>query len=245
MTVMTSDNKQQTFTVSGKGTGKAYRRVQPLFVGFTSSRPITAIQFRLPDIIDSNLILDNIITGQTAPPTVRISNGVVNGASFQATIAPNTWITIFGGLLSGASRPWGAEDFSGSRLPTSVEDVSVTINGKPAYVYYVSPGQVNVLAPPDLLEGPAIVEVSRGALKSSPVTVQAQRVAPGLFMFDPENRRYAAVTHVNGTLVGKTSLYPGATTAARPGEVITLWGSGSAALRRIFRTAKWLAFLDA
>jgi uncharacterized protein (TIGR03437 family) len=227
MTVMTSDNKQQTFTVSGKGTGTGgARRVQPLFVGLTSSRPITAIQFRLPDIIDSNLILDNIITGQTAPPTVRISNGVVNGASFQATIAPNTWITIFGGLLSGASRPWGAEDFSGSRLPTSVEDVSVTINGKPAYVYYVSPGQVNVLTPPDLLEGPAIVEVSRGALKSSPVTVQAQRVAPGLFMFDPENRRYAAVTHVNGTLVGKTSLYPGATTPARPGEVITLWGSG-------------------
>ena len=227
MTVFTSDNKQQTFTVSGKGTGTGgARRVEPLFVGFTSSRPITAIQFRLPDIVDSNLILDNIITGQTVPPAINISNGVVNGATFQSGVGPNTWITIFGRLLSGTSRMWAGEDFSGSRLPTSVEDVSVAINGKPAYVYYVSPGQVNVLTPPDLAEGPAIIEVSRGALKSSPLTVQAQHVAPGLFLFDPENRRYAAVTHANGSLVGKASLYPGATTPARPGEVITLWGTG-------------------
>ena len=157
---------------------------------------------------------------------INTSDGVVNGASFQRDIAPNTWITIFGKLLSGASRPWGTEDFSGSRLPTSVEDVKVTINGKPAYVYYVSPGQVNVLTPTDLFVGPAVIELSRGALKSAPVTAQAQSIAPGLFMFDPENRRYAAVTRSNGSLVGKTSLYPGATTPAHPGEIIVLWGTG-------------------
>jgi uncharacterized protein (TIGR03437 family) len=157
---------------------------------------------------------------------INTANGVVNGANFQREIAPNTWITIFGRLLSGASRPWGPEDFSASHLPTSVEDVSVTINGKPAYVYYVSPGQVNVLTPADLFVGPAVIELSRGALKSAPVTAQAQATAPGLFMFDPENRRYAAITRANGSLVGKTSLYPGATSPARPGEIIVLWGTG-------------------
>jgi uncharacterized protein (TIGR03437 family) len=75
-------------------------------------------------------------------------------------------------------------------------------------------------------EGPVNLQVSRGDLKSLPVTLQAQSVAPGLFMFDPENRRYAAATHANGTLIGKASLYPGATTPARPGEVIVLWGTG-------------------
>ncbi len=227
ITLITSDNLEQTVTVSGKGTGKGgARRVQPLFIGFTASRAITAVRYRTPDIVDSNLVLDNFIIAQTAAPVINTSNGVVNAASFQRDIAPNTWITIFGKLLSGASRPWGPEDFSGSRLPTSVEDVKVTINGKPAYVYYVSPGQVNVLTPTDLFVGPAVIELSRGALKSSPVTAQAQSIAPGLFMFDPENRRYAATTRANGSLVGKTSLYPGATSPARPGEIIVLWGTG-------------------
>lgn len=227
VTLVTSDEKEQTFTLNGKGTGSGgSRRVEPVFVGFTSSRPISAVRYRLPDITDGAFILDNFTFGQGAAPVINTSNGVVNGASFQSSIASNTWITIFGKLLSSTSAAWASEDFSGSHLPTSVEDVSVKINGKPTYVYYVSPGQLNVLTPVDLAPGPAIVEVSRGALKSQPVTVQAQLLAPGLFMFDPENRRYAAVTHANGSLVGKASLYPGATTPARPGEIIAFWGTG-------------------
>jgi uncharacterized protein (TIGR03437 family) len=222
-----TDNKEQTFTLTSKGTGSGgSRRVTPLFAAFTSSRPIKSVQFRVPEIIDSNLIIDNVLFGQAAPPVVNASGGVVNGASLQPTVAPNTWMTIFGRRLSGPSRPWGAQDFSGARLPTSIEDISVTVNGKPAYVYYVSPGQLNVLTPVDVVAGPAVVEVSRGELKSLPATVPAQRVAPGLFMFDPENRRYVAATHANGSLVGKASLYPGATTPARPNQVIVLWATG-------------------
>lgn len=227
VTVVTSDGKEQTFSVAGKGTGiGGTRRVTPVFAGFTSSRAIKSVRFKIPEIVDSNLILDDFTIGQTAPPVITTSSGVLNGASFQPVVASNTWVTIFGRLLSGGSRAWGQDDFSGTRLPTSVDDVTVTMNGQPAYVYFVSPGQVNVLTPVDLGEGPVIVQVSRGDLRSSPVTVQAQRLAPGLFLFDPENRRYAIATHADGSLVGKTSLYPGATTPARPGEVVILWGTG-------------------
>jgi uncharacterized protein (TIGR03437 family) len=157
---------------------------------------------------------------------VNASGGILNGASFQPTIAPNTWITVFGRLLSGTSRPWASEDFSGAKLPTSVEDVSVSINGRPAYVCFVSPNQVNVLTPADIAEGSATVVLSRGDLKSSPVPVQVQRVAPALFQFEPENRRYSIAVHADGSLVGKATLFPGATTPARPGEIIILWGTG-------------------
>ena len=67
VTVVTSDQQEQTFTVTGKGTGNGgSRRVEPVFVGFTSNRSISAIRFNIPDIIDSNLVLDNFTTGLTA-----------------------------------------------------------------------------------------------------------------------------------------------------------------------------------
>ncbi|MCW5979326.1 MAG: hypothetical protein KIT09_14720 [Bryobacteraceae bacterium] len=223
----TSDKGEQTFIVDARGTGSGgSRRVDPVFVGFTSSRPISTVRFRVPDITDSNLILDDFITGQSAPPLINATDGVVHGASFQPVLAANTWVTIFGNLLSGASRPWSADDFVGSRLPTSVEDVSVTINGQSAYVCYVSPGQVNALLPVEVQEGPGIVQVSRGELTSAPVTVQVKRAAPGFFLLDPENRRYVIATHADGSLVGKTSLYPGVSTPARPGEIVVFWGAG-------------------
>jgi uncharacterized protein (TIGR03437 family) len=227
ITLVTGDGKEQTFNVTAPipGTGAA-RRSQPVFVGYTSSRPVTAVRFRIRDIADANIVLDNLTMAQTAPPAVVTTNGVVNGGSFRAPIAPNSWISIFGNLLSGSQRIWLGSDFSGTRLPEQIDDVSVTINGRPTYVYFVSPGQLNVLTPPDLPEGPATIVVSRGDLRSQPVTVQVQRAAPGLFMFDAENRRYVAASRPDGTIIGKPALYPGLTTAARPGEVISLWGTG-------------------
>ena len=41
-------------------------------------------------------------------------------------------------------------------MPTSLDGVSVTIGGKPAYVSFISPGQLNVLAP-DVPAGPITV----------------------------------------------------------------------------------------
>ena len=227
ISVLTADGMEQRFDVTATSQLMGnQRQVQPLFVGLTSSRPITALHFRIRDIPDSFLILDNITMGQTAPPAINTSGGVVNGGSFRAPVAPNSWVTIFGRLLSGSDRIWGGSDFTGNRLPTQIDDVSVTFNGRPAYVYYVSSGQLNVLTPGDVLDGPAVVEVSRGSLKSQPFTVQVQRAAPGLFMFDPENKRYVAASRNDGSIIGKPTLYPGATTPARPGEVISLWGTG-------------------
>jgi hypothetical protein len=101
-------------------------------------------------------------------PTIA-PGGVVNGASFLPGIAPGTWITISGSNLSGTSRTWSGSDFSGSNLPTQLDGVGVSVNGKAAYVYFISPTQLNVLSPDDGIEGPVPAQVTTAQVKSSVV----------------------------------------------------------------------------
>ena len=66
---------------------------------------------------------------------------------------------------------------------------------------------------------------------SNTVTVQKQNLSPAFFLFDAENRKYLAAVHTDGTYLGKPGLYPGLTTrSGRPGEIITLFGTGFGAV---------------
>jgi len=157
-----------------------------------------------------------------AAPVVTATN-VVNGASFLPAIAPNTWVTITGGNLSGTTRVWGSNDFVNSALPTDVDSVSVTVNGTYAYVEYVSPTQLNILLPVGLTSGQAQVQTYSFGLASAAVSVQVQDVAPAFFL--QGDGKHVVATHANGTLIGPTSTTTGATPAA-PGEEIVLYGTG-------------------
>ncbi len=156
-----------------------------------------------------------------AAPVVTASN-VVNGASFEPPIAPNTWVTITGGNLSGTTRLWDADDFVNGALPTNIDSVSVSVNGTYAFVEYVSPTQLNVLLPPSLAAGQATVQTFNFGLASSQVTVQIQDVAPAFFL--QNDGKHIAATHADGSLVGPSTT-PGAAPAA-PGETIVLYGTG-------------------
>ncbi|MGA2740845.1 MAG: TIGR03118 family protein [Bryobacteraceae bacterium] len=157
-----------------------------------------------------------------AAPIVTAAD-VVNGASFLPAIAPNTWVTITGGNLSGTTRVWDTDDFVGTALPTDIDSVSVTVNGTYAYVEYVSPTQLNVLLPVSLASGQAQLETYNFGLASGAVTVQVQDVAPAFFL--QSDGTHIIATHANGTLVGPTNTTTGATPAA-PGETIVLYGTG-------------------
>ena len=67
-------------------------------------------------------------------------------------IAANTYVTIKGTNLAATKRIWATADFgsTGKALPTALDGVSVTINGAPAYIYYISPVQINLLTPTDM-----------------------------------------------------------------------------------------------
>jgi uncharacterized protein (TIGR03437 family) len=109
-------------------------------------------------------------------------------------------------------------------MPTKLDGVSATVNGKAAFVYYISPTQVNILTPPDAMQGPVEVEVNNNGATSTAFTVQAKPTSPSFFIFG--GGPYVAAVHAIGTFVGPTSLYPGVTTPAKPGESVMLYANG-------------------
>lgn len=161
------------------------------------------------------------------PNQPLISNGgIVNGASFQSgsTVSPGSWVTITGTNLANNARPWASGDFSGSKLPTSLDGVSVTMDGKPAYVEYISANQVNVLAPAGTAIGNIQVAVTNNGMLSNTQTVTMANTAPALFLW---NSKYAVATRTDFSLAAPAGLFSGATTVpAKPGETIILWCTG-------------------
>ncbi len=141
------------------------------------------------------------------------------------TIAPNTWIEIKGTNLAPDTRIWQGTDFVNNQLPTQLDGVSVTVDGKPAFVYYISPTQVNVLTPLDSATGPVEVQLTNGGTQAAPVTAQLQKYAPEFFVIN--GGPYVVGTHLNpSNLIGPASLYPGVTTPLAAGETVVLYGNG-------------------
>ena len=159
----------------------------------------------------------------TGPPVIT---SVLNGASYQPGIEAGSWVVIKGTNLANTNpgRIWNSADFVDGNLPTSLDGVSVTIDGKPAFVYYISPTQINVQAPSDSALGTVNVVVDNNGAVSPPATAQLQTVAPAFFLYGATN--YAIASRLlDYALVGDPSVEPGAV-AARPGDTLILWGTG-------------------
>ncbi len=168
------------------------------------------------------LLFSPLLCAQNGP-TITL---VANAEGEIPAIAPNTWVEVKGQNLAkaGDSRTWQASDFTGSQMPTALDGVSVTVNGKSAYVYYISPAQINILTPPDALPATAAVQVTRNTVTSAAFPVAAQALSPSFFVFN--GGPYVAATHADNSLLGPASLYPGLTTPAKPGETVVLYANG-------------------
>ena len=156
-------------------------------------------------------------------PSISASNGVLQGATFLPGIVSGSWVTIKGANLGTATRIWRANDFNGTALPLESDRVSVTINGKPAAVYYVSPDQLNIQAPEDTATGSVAVVVTHDGQKSNAVQAQLVARAPAFFSYDLG--MFVAAVHLDGSVVGDPALVPG-TRPAAPGEIIEMYGTG-------------------
>jgi uncharacterized protein (TIGR03437 family) len=152
---------------------------------------------------------------------------VSNAASYQPAIAPGSWVTITGSSLSKTTRSWQGSDFAGGALPTELDGVSVKVNGKRAYVAFVSPGQINILSPDDsaIATRDVRVEVTTAVGVSDVFQVRQSAFAPALFTL--QGGSYVIAQAANGDLIGPANLIPGLTLRpARPGETVTLYGTG-------------------
>ncbi len=156
-----------------------------------------------------------------AAPVISASD-VENGASFLPGIAANSWVTIKGTNLAAQPDDWSHSIVNGA-LPTLLDGVSVSMGGKAAYVYYVSPGQINVLAP-DLGPGPVSVVVMTPNGSTTPVTVTANSFGPAFF---PWPNSQVVATRQDYSWAVKAGTFAGVTTtAAKPGDTIILWATG-------------------
>lgn len=109
-------------------------------------------------------------------------------------------------------------------MPTALDGVSVRLNGQALPLAYVSPGQLNVLAPEATADGTAQLTVTSASGMSDPVTVAVKRLMPAFFQLPDDN---VVAVRADGSLAAPRGLFAGVTTVpARPGETLMLYGTG-------------------
>jgi uncharacterized protein (TIGR03437 family) len=154
-------------------------------------------------------------------PSIAATGGVVSGASFQPGASPGSWITIGGTNLSPKTDNWNNAIVNGA-LPTTLDGVSVMVGDLPAYIQYISSSQINAVAP-DVPAGTVPVTVTDSNGTSISVMAQVSAVQPAFFQWGT----YAVATRQDFSLAVKSGTFAGVTTvAAKPGDVIILWGTG-------------------
>jgi uncharacterized protein (TIGR03437 family) len=163
-----------------------------------------------------------------AAPTIT-PNGVVPIYSSATTIQQGEWVSIYGTNLG----PTPAAMWAGN-FPQSLGGTSVTIDGKPAYLLYVSASLINLQVPNDTKTGPVnVVVTTAGGSVTSTVTLAA--FAPSFLLFDGKHvtgiiiRSDGSGSQGGGTYdflgpTGNSLGYP--TVAAKAGDSVQLYAVG-------------------
>ena len=166
-----------------------------------------------------------LMSSAVMPGSLPVIGLVANAEGQSPILAPNTWVEIKGANLAppGDSRIWATPDFINGNMPTQLDGVSATVNGKSAFIWYISAGQVNILTPPDPLPVSVNVVLTNNGAISASFTAPAQPLSPSFFVFDGT---HVAGVHLDGTFIGPAPLYPGLSTPAKPGETVVLFANG-------------------
>ena len=167
-----------------------------------------------------NLASAKLFTIGEPSPSI-MPGGVVPVASPVGTIQAGEWVAIYGSNLASGTANWTGT------FPTSLAGTSVTIDGKPAYLSYVSPAQINVQAPTDAATGsvPVVVTTEFGSATSN---VTLAQFAPSFFLLDAKHVA-GIILRANGSydIIGPTGTSLGyATVAAKAGDSVALFGTG-------------------
>jgi uncharacterized protein (TIGR03437 family) len=157
--------------------------------------------------------------------------GVVNAASYVAggltgrALSPASLVSIFGSNLAATEQM-----ASGFPLPATLGGASVTLNGVPVPILYVSPRQVNIqlstvpvpVPPPSTHPAGLVVVTAAGA--SEPYPLPGDIGGPfGIFTLDGSGCGRGAVFNVASD--GSVSLNS-PSNAASPGDFLSVYGTG-------------------
>ena len=142
--------------------------------------------------------------------------GVVNAASSAPAgnpISPGEFVTLYGTALAKSSQT------AAPPYPALLNGVSVSINGKPAPLYFVSASQINVLVPFATTGPAATIVVQNGGVNSNTVTVPVAATSPGVYTLDQSGSGGGAILHADYSLVN-------AANPAIGGETVLIYLTG-------------------
>ncbi|MEZ5402502.1 MAG: peptidylprolyl isomerase [Bryobacteraceae bacterium] len=188
--------------------------------GYTTGSPV----------LESNLIRITEVTVLEAP-AISV-NGLRTASAFGGFqyASQGSYLEVYGAnFTAGEARAWADADFLNGGAPRALEGVSVTVNGVPGYIAYVSPGQVNVQVPEGVPTGVVTVAVVQRGATSERTQIEIREFAPGLLApaaLKVGERQYVFAQHGDYSWVttGLIDGIPG--TPAAPGETVQFYGSG-------------------
>jgi len=168
----------------------------------------------------------------------RIETGGIVGAGLSnpavKQLSPGSIATLFGEGFAAPAAALGARLANGV-LSTNLGGICVDVGGERAPLFHVSARQINFQVPPLLAPSEAAVRVVANCgdpaeLSSNAERVMIQPASPEFFFFvrNADGRNPIAAIHSpTGALAGAPDLVPGvAFTPARPGDIVTLFGTG-------------------
>ncbi len=148
--------------------------------------------------------------------------GVLNGASFAPVgnpIAPGQFIGIFGTGLG----PANAVVAPSVPFPTTLGGVSITVQGRPAPLYFVSANQISALVPFATSGTSAEIVIRQGNQESNRVTVPVSRTSPGIYAVSQNGVGAGAILKADFTPVLPSS-------PTRRGDTVLIYLTGLGAL---------------
>lgn len=239
--VMDADRGSVSELLQKSGSGTVPAGTRMVRITMTSTRTDGSDNDGLAD--DVSLIL-TVPSSNGATPSIK-SGGVVTASAFGGfpSVAPGTWVEIYGSNLAVDSRSWAGTDFNGSTAPTSLDGTYVTIGGQRAFIDFIGSGQVNVQVPSGVTPGTQTLTVTTPNGTSAAYSITVNAIQPGLLApstsFLINGKQYVVAQHADGTFVLPPGAIPGLTTSqAKPGETILMYGVGFGAVTPSFNAGQ-------
>ena len=160
----------------------------------------------------------------TAP--VIAPGQVVPVYSSTPIVQPGSWVSVYGSDLASGTSLWNGD------FPTNLGGTSVTIDGKSAYLWFVSPTQINLQVPDDATSGMVSVVVTT-ASGTATSTVMLAPQGPSFSLLGDGKHVVGEILTTNGTgaygsydLVGPSNTFSFSTRPVKAGEILVLFGVG-------------------
>lgn len=163
--------------------------------------------------------------GPGAPVIKKIQNNYSNIVSGLPNygIAPSTLFVIYGTGMANPTATATLQSSAAPGIPTTLNgaSISVTVNGVTTHpgMYYATAGQIAAVLPASTPVGTGTLTVTYNNVTSAPATMQVVQSALGLDTLSGQPTGTVVATDPLGAIFNYT-------TSAKPGQIITLWGSG-------------------